>query len=69
LAIVYKFISIILLFMALDEYQMAINSNISYFVASIFLSLAAHPMVAPLFTYDHEVCRPTNFKLNQPTAE
>lgn len=33
------------------------------------MSLSAHPLVAPVFTYDHELCLPTNFILNQKVAE
>mmetsp|Transcript_5521 Transcript_5521/g.9410 ORF Transcript_5521/g.9410 Transcript_5521/m.9410 type:complete len:147 (-) Transcript_5521:596-1036(-) len=53
---------------ALDEYQ-NLNSNTSYFVASIFTCLAPHCLVMPVFTYNHERCLPTNFVLNQKMAE
>ena len=54
--------------MALDEYQ-NLNSNTSYFITSLFTCVAPHPLIAAIFTYEHEVCRPTNFVLNQPMAE
>ena len=54
--------------LALDEYQ-DLNANCSLFTFAILFTLAPNALMAPMFTYDHDACRPRNFMLTQPNAE
>ena len=68
LSICLKFASVVCLRLALDEYQ-DLNANCSLFTFAILFTLAPNALMAPMFTYDHDECRPRNFMLTQPNAE
>ena len=63
LAIIMKFGSIVLLSLALDDYQ-NLSANGTYFIWSIFCCLAPSSILAPVYAYDHVRCMPRNFALN-----
>ena len=68
LAILSKFASIVLLSLALDEYQ-NLNSNGTYLIFSIYCCLAPTCLLIPIYTYDHVKCIPKNFVINNSTAQ
>ena len=67
-AIVSKFASIILLSLALDDYQQ-LNSNGTYLIFSIYTCLAPTCLLTPIYTYDHAKCMPKNFVINNHAAQ
>lgn len=64
LAVVLKFASIVCLRLALEEYQ-NLSANGIYFFYAIVASVAPSALLAPIYTYDHDNCIPTNFVLTQ----
>ena len=68
LAILSKFASIVLLSLALDEYQ-NLNSNGTYLIFSVYCCLAPTCLLIPIYTYDHVKCIPKNFVINNSTAQ
>ena len=67
LAILSKFTSIILMSLALDEYQ-NLNANGTYFIFSIYTCLAPTCLLIPVYTYDHVRCMPKNYIINNKVA-
>mmetsp|Transcript_27125 Transcript_27125/g.41285 ORF Transcript_27125/g.41285 Transcript_27125/m.41285 type:complete len:227 (+) Transcript_27125:175-855(+) len=59
-AIFLKFVSIVCLSLAFDEYQ-NLGSNISYLFTALISCTALSCLVAPLYTFDHAQCVPSNF--------
>jgi len=68
LAIIMKFGSIVLLSLALDDYQ-NLSANGTYLIWSIFCCLAPSSILVPVYAYDHVRCMPRNFALNNFTAQ
>ena len=64
LAVVLKFKSIVCLRLALEEYQ-NLNDNKWYFLFALVASTAPNALMAPMYTYDHDNCMPTNFLITQ----
>jgi len=67
LAIFDKLLAIVLLAVALDLYSEK-DSNITYFIQIIMLSLIANLLVAPYVVYDFDNCIPRNMVIKQTTA-
>lgn len=61
-AVVLKFASIVCLRLALEEYQ-NLSANGIYFFYSLVASAVPNALLAPIYTYDHDNCIPTNFLL------
>ena len=68
MAIVYKFGSVVCLWLALVEYE-NLGSNGSYFVSAMLMAMVPSCLMAPMFTYDHVNCMPRNYLIQQNYAE
>lgn len=68
LAILSKFASIVLLSLALDEYQ-NLNANGTYLIFSIYCCLAPTCLLTPVYTYDHVRCMARNFIITNSVAQ
>ena len=68
ISIMFKFGSVVMLRMALEEYE-NMSKNASCFLTAIMLSLAPSALLAPIYTYDHVNCIPRNFLITQAFSE
>ena len=67
LCIVLKFTASVNLWLALDQY-MNLQENGRHFLYACACSVAPAALVAPMYTYDHEVCLAANWHLTQKEA-